>query len=280
MKKNITIILIISVLIGVICISCTDKTKTNNAEAESERKDFVRYNYTKEDIINNLTAKSNWYNIDEINKDNISEFSELLSYIDSIVGRNNYKVDKIYYTDYGNYNKYMITIVLNEYLEQYNNYTGIYSNPYSIMFTKDEANGCFNNEYYTFKLWFEYERDLVNELKSLNSNYEYKINYNTFRETDSGTLGVDENSTWYDALKYNSKKFAQCDMPSLYVIGDYSQNLKDMEMFVNNNNEVFRKYFVSYVTIIQLKKNEAITDYDNFNEYREEIYDKKYIEIK
>ena len=102
--KKITIILIISVLIGVICISCTHKTKTNNAESErSEREDFVRYNYTKEEIINNLTAKSNWYNIDEINDDNISEFSELLSYIDSIVGRNNYKVDKIYYTDYGNY---------------------------------------------------------------------------------------------------------------------------------------------------------------------------------
>ena len=107
-------------------------------------KTFNKNEYKKKDI-ENMFASSEFYDLDEINSDNITIFNELLSYTDKIVGKNQYKIDSIYPVTMGQETAYVIYIVPNEYLDDYNNFSGpIYDNPYRIQFYRN-SNGEFGN---------------------------------------------------------------------------------------------------------------------------------------
>ena len=253
----------------------SDKYSSNN----NSNSVTITTNYTKNDIENKFISNSKKYSIDEINSTNLDKFNELLNYVDNMVGKYNYKIHSIYPSSIGRNNSYIVKIVLNEYISQYNNYGNDSDNPYIIMITKDESEGKYNNHYYSFKLAMAYRNDLMKELKNLNSKYGYELYYNTLLYINEETFGVTENSKWEDILA-NYASRTNNNLPNLYIIGDSSQSIDSMESFVKNNMQVFKKYHINAVNIFQLKEGSKMTNFEGFNQFDSSIKEKKGISIK
>lgn len=280
MKKKILVIIniiqIILIIIGLIAL-------VNWWNKESIQTD-EGLDYTVEEINEMFIDTDEKYSINEININNVRKFNQLLSYIDSIIGRDNYYIGSIYITKipHNNYARYVVKIIPKEYIEQYNSWSGNFSlNPYLVMFTMETDpeisyewhEGMYDNYYQTFILGMKYKEELEKEFSSLDSRYKYIVDYNALLYISTVNLGINSNSTWQDGLEIFKTK-STSNLPSMFVIAPYGTTEEDGEKFVEDNKEIFNKYYVQGVTLCVLKESETVTDYINISKYDEkfEIY--------
>ena len=241
-------------------------------------------NYTIENINEMFIDTDNKYSKNEIDINNVSKFNQLLSYVDTIIGSGNYYIGSLYITEIPNeyYAHYVIKIIPKEYINEYNSWTGSFSsNPYLIMFTMETDpeisyewhEGMYDNYYQTFILGMKYKEDLVKDFSNIDSNYKYIVDYNTLLYISVNNLGIESNSTWKDGLDIYSSK-SKSNLPSMLIIAPYGTTEEDGQKFIQDNKNIFNKYYVQNVALCVLKENEIITDYENISKFNDafEIY--------
>ena len=242
----------------------------------------INTNYTKSDLNSMFTNRGyNTYtkqyydrNDDiELFEEKQNEVNKLLNYIDEVVGKNNYKVDSINNTPKTEH--YSVDIVLNKDLDEFYKTINNSSNKYIIEFRSND--GRYSNDYNLSKEAFKYENEIIDKLNSISSQYEYIVDYNPLFHYNNDVLGLNNNSTWKTAIK--SKKIESINRTRIYVIGDSSTSLDELEKFVNNNKNVFEDYYVPYVTVIELNQYTSNIDKDNFDIHSGIIKNKKSITI-
>jgi len=229
-------------------------------------------------IINEMFIESdNKDASNEVNINNVHKFDQLLGHVDTIVGKNNYYIGSLYIAEipHDDYAHYVVKIIPKDYIEQYNSWTGSFSsNPYLIMFTMEtEADvyseyhqGMYDNYYQTFILGMKYEEDLKNEFSNINSEYKYLADYNTLLYISANNLGIKSESTWQDGLNMFSSK-SKANLPTMLIVAPSGTTEEDGQKFIDDNKEIFDKYYVNGLTLCILKENESITDYINISKY-------------
>ena len=242
----------------------------------------INTNYTKSDLNSMFTNRGyNTYtkqyydrNDDiELFEEKQNEVNKLLNYIDEVVGKNNYKVDSINNTPKTEH--YSVDIVLNKDLDEFYKTINNSSNKYIIEFRSND--GRYSNDYNLSKEAFKYENEIIDKLNSISSQYEYIVEYNPLFHYSTDVLGLSKDFTWKSAIK--SRKIESINRTRIYVIGDSSTSLDELEKFVNNNKKVFEDYYVPYITIIQLNQYDKNIDKDNFDIHSGIIKNKKSITI-
>lgn len=233
--------------------------------------------YSIETINEMFIVTDDKYSTNEIDISNVRKFNQLLSYVDSIIGKDKYYLGSLYTTEipHDDYTHYVIKIIPKEYIEEYNSWTGNFSsNPYLIMFTMETDpeisyewhEGMYDNYYQTFILGMKYKEDLEKEFSSIDSKYKYLVDYNTLLYISATNLGIESNSTWQDGLNVFSSK-SKSNLPSMLIIAPYGTTEEEGQKFIEDNKEIFEKYYVRGVTLCVLKENETITDYNDVSKY-------------
>lgn len=277
-KKKIFIIIGIVVLVSLAAIFGIKMLLSNPYDYNIT----VKTNYTKNDINSMFTDKGyniytkQYYNRTydlELFEEKQTEINTLLNYVDEVVGKSNYKIDNLNNTP--KTEDYSVDIVLNKYLSEYNKNINNSVNKYVIQFRSSD--GRYSNDYHLFEEAFKYENELINKLNSINSQYEYIVEYNPLFNYSTDVLGLSKDFTWKSAIK--SRKIESINRTRIYVIGDSSTSLDELEKFVNNNKNVFEDYYVSYVTVIELNQYTSNIDKDNFDIHSGIIKNKKSITI-
>ena len=277
-KKKIFIIVGIVVLVSLAAIFGIKMLLSNPYDYNIT----VKTNYTKNDINSMFTDKGyniytkQYYNRDydlELFEEKQTEINTLLNYVDEVVGKNNYKIDNLYNTP--KTEDYSVDIVLNKDLDEFYKTINNSSNKYVIQFRSSD--GRYSNDYHLFEEAFKYENELINKLNSINSQYEYIVEYNPLFNYSTDVLGLSKDFTWKSAIK--SRKIESINRTRIYVIGNSSTSLDELEKFVNNNKNVFEDYYVPYVTVIELNQYTSNIDKDNFDIHSGIIKNKKSITI-
>lgn len=242
------------VLFFVMIILITGCKKSNDVNSDV----ISDYSYSIEEIRGKILDES--YNDVYISDINLDDYNKLLLYIDKLVGKDNYYIKSVNYvyseSDSQKMDSIGMSIVLNKYVENFRSWRGYdYENPYTISFNYDLKNHKYEDYYYTFLSGKQYEKELIKDLSSKNGNYKYLVYNNEILNISSQNANANSKTTWKDVLKQiNTEDFNVI----LYVISNNSSTIDELKNFVKTNKNIFKKYYINYVTVITLKENEEI----------------------
>lgn len=199
-----------------------------------------------------------------INEDNLPYYNQILQKLDEVVGKGKYQITSIFETRTGSsikYVSYVMHIISDDLLEEYLDWTGTSGlpnpddpmNPFRIVISLDgqgSDSGVVKGNYQSVLMGYRWIQDIK---RDFTAHYpDYYMNVDAVRMFDYDVyLSLDFDGTWEQAYQQVSGG------NSINIFVPHNHSSEDIAAFVENNQDFFKKHYVSEIVIVILNEEDS-----------------------